>query len=458
MTWGEFGVLLCRGIVASAVTLSWVALALGSGQAGWAVVLLAVAVSIAAVRVPQIRAWTPVFADWERGIRRHTAWKAAERGYRLAVDLGLVTVLNKEAEARAFTWRSLRALPRARFKVGPDGDSLWVEAQTRASNDETVLRLARAHAPVLGRSPELVRLSRPTATGVLVEWPATAPLDVLAEPRENLWQALPGGVPVLGRTSDGQELALDLVGDQHHVACQGQTRSGKSVALMGLLGSYAPTSRRGAVIVGGIDPTGLLLAPWANHPGAEFRALGLSDLDAVTAALLAAVSEMDRRIAWLMEQGRDKVTTPDDFAALFFVLEEYPGLVAALGSADALLKPGDRRLPMVKAGVQRLIQEGAKAGVCVLLLAQRMDASIVGGSERSNIGTRISLRVDNRDAVAMLHPDADPETVERIRGFAAGYAYVERPAEAPQVVRFDAVEYSEYRRVVLGGSSDGSAR
>lgn len=105
-----------------------------------------------------------------------------------------------------------------------------------------------------------------------------------------------------------------------------------------------------------------------------------------------------------------------------------------------------------------MIQEEAKAGVRVLLLAQRMDASIVGGPERSNIGTRISLRVDNRDAVAMLHPDADPETVERVRGFAAGYVYVERPAGAPQVVRFDAVDYSEYRRVVMGGTSDESAR
>lgn len=57
---------------------------------------------------------------------------------------------------------------------------------------------------------------------------------------------------------------------------------------------------------------------------------------------------MDRRIAWLMQEGRDKVTTPDDFAALSFVIEEYPNFVAALGAADAQLKPGNRRPPTVK--------------------------------------------------------------------------------------------------------------
>lgn len=448
-----------RGAWFAVVSVAWlVTLGIASAFPGrlgsvafWLVVVLGAAVALGAVWLPMLRKFAPVWADVLRHRRRRRGWLRRWNGYCVARDLGIIPKLPEEVEAVAFRRKRRRHLPAAEFVTTSSGARLMVEQQTAAATDDDVLKRAIAYSGIIGMPSDFVTVTRPTPGRIIVQWPASAPTDVLAEGRAIGWKVrVPGGAPVLGRTSSGRDLVLDIAGDPFHLACQGASRSGKSVALMGLLGGYAPASRRGAVIVGGIDPTGLLLAPWADHPGAEFRALGLSDLDTVTAALSAAVSEMDRRIEWLMNQGRDKVTTPDDFATLLFVLEEYPGLVAALGSADAPLKPGDRRLPMVKAGVQRLIQEGAKAGVRVLLLAQRMDASIVGGSERSNIGTRISLRVDNRDAVAMLHPDADPETVERIRGFAAGYAYVERPAEAPQVVRFDAVDYSEYRRVVMG--------
>lgn len=456
-----------RGVWFAVVSVAWlVALGIASAVPGrfgsvafWLVAVVGAAVALGAVWLPMLRKVAPVWADVLRYRRRRRGWLRRWNGYCVARDLGIVPKLPEEVEAVAFRRKRRRRLPAAEFDTTSSGARLLVEQQTAAATDDDVLKRAIAYSGIIGMPSGFVTVARPTPGQIIVKWPASAPVDVLAEGRVNGWKVrVPGGIPVLGRTSSGQDVALDIAGDPFHLACQGASRSGKSVALMGLLGGYAPASRRGAVIVGGIDPTGLLLAPWTDHPGSEFRALGLSDLDAVTAALSAAVAEMDRRVAWLMQEGRDKVTTPDDFAALFFVLEEYPGLVAALGSADAPLKPGDRRLPMVKAGVQRLIQEGAKAGVRGLLLAQRMDASIVGGSERSNIVTRISLRVDNRDAVAMLHPDADTETVERIRGFAAGYAYVERPAEAPQVVRFDAVDYSEYRRVVMGGTSDGSAR
>lgn len=455
-----------RGAWFAVASVAWlVALGVASAFPGrlgsvafWFVAVVGAAAALGAVWLPMLRRVAPVWADVLRYRRRRHSCLRRWNGYCVARDLGIVPKLPEEVEAVAFRRKRRWRLPAAEFVTTSSGARLMVE-QTAAATDDDVLKRAHAYAGIIGMPSDFVTVTRPTPGQIVVKWPVSAPVDVLAEGRVNGWKVrVPGGVPVLGRTSRGQDMALDIAGDPFHLACQGASRSGKSVALMGLLGGYAPASRRGAVIVGGIDPTGLLLAPWADHPGSEFRALGLSNLDAVTAALSAAVSEMDRRIAWLMDQGRDKVTTPDDFAALFFVLEEYPGLVAALGSADAPLKPGDRRLPMVKAGVQRLIQEGAKAGVRVLLLAQRMDASIVGGSERSNIGTRISLRVDNRDAVAMLHPDADTETVERIRGFAAGYAYVERPAEAPQIVRFDAVDYAEYRRVVMGGISDESAR
>lgn len=164
---------------------------------------------------------------------------------------------------------------------------------------------------------------------------------------------------------------------------------------------------------------------------------------------------MDNRISRLLSLGVDKITPDRYFPALVIILEEYPGLIAAVKTMDAALKPADRLLPRLKSAVQRLIQEGAKAGLRVILVAQRMDAEIIGGSERSNIGNRISLRVDNADAVRMLHPNASPETIEQINGFAAGYAYLERPAEPGQVVRFDYLDYQGYRSHVIANAGGG---
>ena len=452
--------LLGKAVWASLGTLAWLAVVLFAGSlpglAGvmgfWLVVVVVVGLAVAAIWLPQLRLYVPVWGDVRRGRRRRQLWIRTWNGYLTARDLGIVPKLPEDVEAVVFRRKRRRRLPAVEFRRMISGARLTVEQQQAAATDDDILKRAQAYAGVIGMPGDFVTVKRPEPGQIVVQWPSAPPRDVLAEGRSNGWKVrIPGGVPLLGRTAEGHDFGLDLVGDSFHFACQGASRSGKSVAVMGLLGGYALASRRGEVIVGGVDPTGLLLAPWADHPGAQFRGAGLADLDAVTSAVTAAVSEMDRRIAWLMEEGRDKVTS-GDFPALFFVLEEYPGLISAVTSADASLKPADRRLPIVKAGVQRLIQEGAKAGIRILLLAQRMDASIVGGSERSNIGTRVSLRVDNKDAVAMLHPDADIETVERIRGFAAGYAFVERPAEPARVVRFDAVDYADYRRVVMAGA------
>lgn len=257
---------------------------------------------------------------------------------------------------------------------------------------------------------------------------------------------------VVGRTSEGADFALDLLGNPYHLALQGQTRSGKSVALYAILAQSVPSVQAGHVVIGGCDPPGLLLAPWSDYAGAEFRATGTGDLEAHVAALEAAVAEMDRRIAQMLSDGVDKLTPSAATPALFFVLEEFPGLLAALRSADAALKPAERRLPRVKAAVQRLQMEGAKAAIRVLEVAQRFDAEIIGGAERSNIACRVTLRVDNGDAVRMLHPSATPEQIEQITRFESGYAFVDLPAQPGQVVRFDYVTYADYRKQVLAGA------
>ena len=264
-----------------------------------------------------------------------------------------------------------------------------------------------------------------------------------------------------GTDTAGQRVFIDLLAQPCHVAIQGMTRSGKSVTCYSILGDLAPDRR---VIIAGIDPSTVLLAPWAEYPRPEWRALGLHDLDALVQVLSSLVAEMDARISHLTSGGfTDKISsfTPE-CPLVVVVLEEFPGLVSALEAEDRALKTAEKRTPLVRGYVRRLIQEGAKVGFRVVLIAQRFDASIIGGAERSNLGTRICHRVDNSDAVRMLVADADTDLVAQIKGLSVGTAYLERVGEQGCFIRSDFTDYSTYAAWVTknarkdGGHDDPS--
>lgn len=263
----------------------------------------------------------------------------------------------------------------------------------------------------------------------------------------------------VGVDKSGRRVVLDVVAPWHF-AVQGATRSGKSVFLYVLLGMLA---RRLDVMVCGCDPSGVLLAPWGSHSGESFRALGTGDLLRHVQVSRALVSVMDERIGALIDPARgvfrDKLTEFDETTPLLVaVFEEFPGLVSALETEDKSRKPADRLAPVFRANVRRLIQEGAKVGVRVVLVAQRFDASIIGGAERSNLATRVTFRVDNADAVRMLHPDVSAELVGRIKNFRPGVGLLECPGEESRVFRGDVATYEEYAAHVWKAGAARGAR
>lgn len=196
----------------------------------------------------------------------------------------------------------------------------------------------------------------------------------------------------MGRTEQGRMMNVNLAGSSHLIF-QGQTRSGKSVATYGLLMQVAAMPD---VLVAGCDPTGILLAPFHDSRHAEWQAMTTRDIDAHVAVLDRVVDEMDGRNSTLASRYLDKLSSfTHDEPLILVVLEEYPGLLKAAAAT--------KRDKDISVRVSRLLAEGAKAGIRVLMLVQRADASIVGGAERSNIATRLTLRVDNAAAVRMLH-------------------------------------------------------
>lgn len=217
------------------------------------------------------------------------------------------------------------------------------------------------------------------------------------DPLADVWRlpATAPGLVLLARDEQGDRIAV-APEELGHAVVQGQTRAGKSGLLYAVLAQLAELTRAGYPIrVDGVDPSGLLLRPF---PGSV---LSLAAPDAVEAYLRAVVEDMDARIARI-PRDRDTLPISADYPLRFVVLEEYPGLLRHLDAHDT------KQAKRVRALVARLLAESHKAGLRVILVAQRAESNLLGSTERGQCAVRISLRVDGLDAVKLLHPDADP--------------------------------------------------
>lgn len=259
-----------------------------------------------------------------------------------------------------------------------------------------------------------------------------------------------GRVPIIvGRRKLGGDLAIDFA-DPTHIVGNGQSRSGKTVFAYNALAQVASLDH---AVVGGLDPTGILLGPWAGHPCGEWRACGGIDLEAHVRALRLVVAEMDRRIETYLGRATrlDKLDVfSTDLPLILVVLEEYPGELKQLRDCDAVQdrKRGGRLEPAVRAAVGRLVAEGAKAGIRVVLLCQRADAEFIDGATRSNFGARISFRVDNADAVRMLFETATPEQVEELTNLPQGLGAYSAPGTPLEFFKGDYLTYASYCDVI----------
>lgn len=249
----------------------------------------------------------------------------------------------------------------------------------------------------------------------------------------------------LGIDSRGRTLGFDPFAPRHTVLT-GSTRSGKSVQLYDMI-----VQLRGLpVTVCGIDPSGIVFNALGDAlGGSAWRVSTLRDPGKARAVMDAIVSEMDRRIDLLLERKIDKIDQFDSsIPLLVIVLEEYPGALAALASADqaAGLKPADRIEPHIRAAIQRLALEGAKVGVRLWIVAQRADASLLTGVLRSQLTQRLSFRQD-ADGIRMLHDNIAPEQVQAMQEFRPGVAYAEFTGELPLTLyRADLLSYADFVR------------
>lgn len=253
---------------------------------------------------------------------------------------------------------------------------------------------------------------------------------------------------VLGTGEDGTAVSVAL-GASAHLILAGSTGSGKSVGSYGLLSQLAVAED---VRVTGSDVSGLLLAPWAKRPEHGDVVLGTADPVAHVALFEHLVREMDHRITEI-PPGRDAVELGTEVPVLLVVVEEYAGLLRLLDVTDKDL--GKR----ARSALARLLAEGRKAGVRVLLIVQRAEAAIIGAYERSQASHRLSYRVDNRASVELLHPGADQAVADQHTVAAPGIALLSAPGVPLTRLRSPLCTYARYCDAVAGATdTDGPER
>lgn len=89
--------------------------------------------------------------------------------------------------------------------------------------------------------------------------------------------------------------------------------------------------------------------------------------------------------------------------------------------------------------------------MCVLAIAQRMSADAIKTDDRMNLALRITHRVDNTDAVTMLHEGLDRDHARTVRAYAPGIAIAEQPGQDLRRVRMHHTSYRHYRTRVTKG-------
>lgn len=246
---------------------------------------------------------------------------------------------------------------------------------------------------------------------------------------------------LLGLGEDALELVYDFERGAHTIV-QGVTRSGKSVFTYGVLAQLAGNPR---AVVAGSDPTGLLWRPFAGSRHADWQVSGVADRHAHEALLARLVEEMDRRILELPAD-RDTLEITTDTPMIVVVLEELAGLLRCMDAAKTKTEDPGKTF---RAGVARLLAEGAKVGIRVLILVQRAEAAIIGSFERAMCSLRISFRTDNRASVELLHPGTPPDLADAHTTAQPGIALMSAPGQ--ELCRFRAPYlggYAEYARAV----------
>ena len=276
-----------------------------------------------------------------------------------------------------------------------------------ALNADLALSLAahpiRIEAPIPGKS--LVGIEVPNKTTAVVRMRELFNTDEFDESEKKLLLAL-------GEDVNGEYVFEDLA-KMPHILVAGTTGSGKSVTINCILLSllYKNTPDELKLIL--VDPKRVELSMYEGIP--HLLSDVIVDNGKVINALKWAISEMERRYKLLQENSvRDinsykkkrksgemhEFTDPDTGNKVTEEMENLPVIVIVIDELSDLMGSHGKE---VESAIVRISQMSRAIGIHLVISTQKPIADVVTGLIKSNLPTRIALRVgSNVDSRTIL--------------------------------------------------------
>jgi S-DNA-T family DNA segregation ATPase FtsK/SpoIIIE len=208
-----------------------------------------------------------------------------------------------------------------------------------------------------------------------------------------------------------------------HLLVAGQTGSGKSVMINGLLSSLLFRSSPADLKLILVDPKQVEMAPYADIP--HLLTPVITEPEKCISALKWAVAEMERRYTELANAKKRNITEYNEVKKE----EGMPYIVIVIDELADLMMMAARD---VEALIVRIAQKARAVGIHLILATQRPSVDVITGLIKANIPARVAFtvasQVDSRtiiDGVGaekllgmgdMLYSTADMPKPKRVQG------------------------------------------
>lgn len=217
----------------------------------------------------------------------------------------------------------------------------------------------------------------------------------------------------IGRDSEGSPVVADLA-RMPHMLVAGTTGSGKSVLINAIIMSLIMRTTPEQVRLILVDPKRVEFSCYAGLP--HLYVPVVTEPRQAASALQWAVTEMDRRLKVFERAGaRDvkvynRMVEDGKFADMENPPKPMPYLVIVIDELSDLMMVAGKD---VEASIVRIAQLARAAGIHLVLATQRPSADVVTGLIKSNVDTRVALKVSSSiDSRVIL----DQTGAERLMG------------------------------------------
>ncbi|MDE6273678.1 MAG: hypothetical protein K2L87_01355 [Clostridiales bacterium] len=195
----------------------------------------------------------------------------------------------------------------------------------------------------------------------------------------------------IGKDVEGRNLCGDIE-KMTHVLIAGSTGSGKSVCLhamlISMISKYSPEELRLILI----DPKKVEFAIYEGIPHLMINEI-ITDAQKVVAALNWSIKEMERRYELFEQKTRSGVAVRkiDEYNAKRTEDEErLPKIVIVLDELADLMAVAKKD---IEERINRLAAKARAAGIHLVIATQRPSVDVITGVIKSNLPTRMALRV-----------------------------------------------------------------